>query len=117
MPAAAILAGVSKSGSPAARPITLRPAAFSSWASVLIAMVGEGLIRERRLARNDICWVRLHEFHAGAPILPEGREPSPRHPGTRHQTLCPCPTPGNRSCPAHRSWGAPRCAGLDFDRN
>jgi hypothetical protein len=39
-----ILSGVSKSGSPAPRPITSLPAAFNSLAFVLTAIVGDGLI-------------------------------------------------------------------------
>src|SRR5262249_1608914 len=39
-----MLSGVSKSGSPAAKPMMSRPAAFSSRAFVVIAIVGDGLI-------------------------------------------------------------------------
>src|SRR5438445_561107 len=39
-----MLAGVSKSGSPAPRPMTLRPAALSSRALSVTAMVSDGLI-------------------------------------------------------------------------
>ena len=42
--ASLILSGVSKSGSPAPRPITSYPAAFSSLAFWVTAIVGEGLI-------------------------------------------------------------------------
>src|ERR1700694_3601569 len=50
--ASLMLSGVSKSGSPAPRPMTSRPAAFRSRAFWLTAMVGEGLIRDRRSARK-----------------------------------------------------------------
>ncbi len=39
-----ILSGVSKSGSPAPRPITSLPAAFNSLAFWVTAIVGDGLI-------------------------------------------------------------------------
>src|SRR5882757_1883252 len=44
--------GVSKSGSPAPRPMTSRPAALSSRALVVTAMVGDGLMRPRDSARK-----------------------------------------------------------------
>ena len=43
--ASLMLSGVSKSGSPAPRPIMSRPAAFSSRALLVTAMVGEGFTR------------------------------------------------------------------------
>src|SRR5580698_3614078 len=46
--------GVSKSGSPAASPITSRPAAFSSRALVVIAMVGDGWMRPSDSARKPL---------------------------------------------------------------
>ena len=45
MAASLMLSGVSKSGSPAPRPITSRPAAFRSRAFCVTAMVGDGLMR------------------------------------------------------------------------
>jgi hypothetical protein len=45
MAACLILSGVSKSGSPAPRPMTSKPAAFISRALFVMAMVGEGLTR------------------------------------------------------------------------
>ena len=42
--AALIFSGVSKSGSPAPKPITSLPAAFNSLAFWVTAIVGEGLI-------------------------------------------------------------------------
>src|SRR5262249_25057122 len=44
--------GVSKSGSPAPRPMTSRPAAFNARAFALTAIVGEGLIRPREALRK-----------------------------------------------------------------
>ena len=44
-----MLSGVSKSGSPAPRPITSLPAALISLAFEVTAMVGEGLIRFKLL--------------------------------------------------------------------
>src|SRR3546814_12080753 len=52
--ASRILAGVSKSGSPAPRPITSRPAAFSARAFWVAAMVADGLIRPRASDRNGM---------------------------------------------------------------
>src|SRR5476649_2035210 len=54
MPASLILSGVSKSGSPAPRPITSRPAALSSRALVVTAMVGDGWIRPSDSARKPL---------------------------------------------------------------
>src|SRR5438067_12166041 len=47
-----MLSGVSKSGSPAASPMTFRPPAFSSRDFFVIASVGDGLIRPSALAKN-----------------------------------------------------------------
>src|SRR5690606_28681914 len=60
MAACLILSGVSKSGSPAPRPITSLPLAFSSRAFWLTAMVAEGLTRERASARNAM--IVLHRW-------------------------------------------------------
>src|SRR6186713_1453657 len=49
-----MLAGVSKSGSPAPRPITSRPACFSARALSVTAMVGDGLMRFRVSDRKAI---------------------------------------------------------------
>ena len=54
MAAFLMFCGVSKSGSPAARPITSLPAAFNSRALVVIAMVGDGLMRPRDSARKSL---------------------------------------------------------------
>src|SRR5262249_27418828 len=54
-----MLLGVSKSGSPTDRLMMSRPAAFNSVASAVIAMVGDGLTRARRSARNGITGLRL----------------------------------------------------------
>ena len=52
--ASLMLSGVSKSGSPAPRPITSRPAAFSSRALLVTAMVADGLMRASESARKAI---------------------------------------------------------------
>jgi hypothetical protein len=52
--ASLMLAGVSKSGSPAPRPITFRPAAFSSRALSVTATVADGFTRASEPERNDI---------------------------------------------------------------
>src|SRR5258706_10713293 len=52
--ASLMLSGVSKSGSPAPRPMTSRPAAFSSRALLVTAMVADGLMRARASARKGI---------------------------------------------------------------
>ena len=48
MPACAMCAGVSKSGSPAPRPMTSLPSAFRRAARAVTASVGEGLTRWTR---------------------------------------------------------------------
>ena len=50
--ASLMLSGVSKSGSPAPRPMTSRPAAFSSRAFWVTAMVGEGLMRDEAFGKK-----------------------------------------------------------------
>src|SRR5664279_5869974 len=52
--ASLMLAGVAKSGSPAPRPMTLRPAAFSSRALSVTAMVADGFTRSSAADRNGI---------------------------------------------------------------
>src|SRR5215472_8034203 len=52
--ASLMFGGVSKSGSPTDRPTISRPAAFSSVASAVIAIVGDGLTRARRSARKGM---------------------------------------------------------------
>src|SRR3954470_19978257 len=52
--ASLILAGVSKSGSPAPSPITLRPAALSARALSVTAMVADGFTRSSAADRNGI---------------------------------------------------------------
>ena len=49
-----MLSGVSKSGSPAPRPMTSRPAAFSSRALSVTAMVADGLMRDSESLRRAI---------------------------------------------------------------
>ncbi len=53
MPASAMAAGVSKSGSPAPRPMMSRPSAFSAAARAVTARVGEGLTR---CTRRETGW-------------------------------------------------------------
>src|ERR1700722_17398082 len=52
--ASLMLAGVSKSGSPAPSPMTLRPAALSSRALSVTAIVADGLTRSSAADRNGI---------------------------------------------------------------
>ena len=52
--ASLMLSGVSKSGSPAARPMMSRPSAFNFFARSLMAMVGDGLMRPRLSARKPM---------------------------------------------------------------
>src|SRR5580704_17422222 len=52
MAAPLMLSGVSKSGSPAPNPMTLRPAALSARALSVTAMVAEGLMRLSESARK-----------------------------------------------------------------
>jgi len=52
--AALMWSGVSKSGSPAPRPMTSMPLAFSSAAFWVTAMVGDDLMADRRLAMIDM---------------------------------------------------------------
>src|SRR3954468_218528 len=55
-----MLSGVSKSGSPAPRPITSRPAAFSARALSVTAMVAEGLTRDSESFRKAMTFsIRL----------------------------------------------------------
>src|ERR1700760_801393 len=57
--ASLMLPGVSKSGSPAPRPITFRPAAFNWRALSVTAIVAEGFTRSSAADRNGImvsCW-------------------------------------------------------------
>src|SRR5665213_2620222 len=69
--------GVSKSGSPAANPITSRPAAFSARAFVVMAMVWLGLIRSRRSAVRCMFGVSFRQMIG-------------------HDTLIRAPGPDNR---------------------
>ena len=52
--ASLMLAGVSKSGSPAPRPMTLRPAAFSARALSVTAIVADGFTRASAADRKGI---------------------------------------------------------------
>src|SRR5271169_781669 len=57
--ASLMLSGVSKSGSPAPRPITLRPAALRARALSVTAMVADGLTRLSDSARKAIRLLHL----------------------------------------------------------
>src|SRR5664279_675516 len=69
--ASLMLAGVSKSGSPAPRPMTLRPAALRTRALSVTAMVADGFTRSSAADRNGIIISlqasRTH--HVSPPIL------------------------------------------------
>src|SRR5207237_92634 len=52
-----MLAGVSKSGSPAPRPMTLRPAAFNTRALSVTAIVADGFTRSSAADRNGIVFL------------------------------------------------------------
>src|ERR1700679_371863 len=54
IPASLMLSGASKSGSPAPSPMTSRPAAFSSRALLVTAMVGDGWMRPSDSARKPL---------------------------------------------------------------
>ena len=66
-----MFSGVSKSGSPAPRPITSRPMATSSWARVVTAMVGDGLTRSSVADRKGMGGLGAGNL----PVL--GARPSP----------------------------------------
>src|ERR1700756_2070802 len=66
--ASLMLAGVSKSGSPAPRPMTLRPAAFSARALSVTAIVADGFTRSSAADKKDIiisgCWLEKAQLSA-----------------------------------------------------
>src|SRR5260370_41054398 len=65
--------GVSKAGSPALKPITSLPAAFSSFALSDMAMVGDGLMRCMRSAMKDMGGSQSEsEEKSGATLMPSG---------------------------------------------
>src|SRR5215813_13480605 len=79
MAASLMLSGVSKSGSPAARPMTSRPAAFSSRDFCVIARVGDGLMRFKDCARKpggraDMGELRLEKRPADLAIVSPPRK-------------------------------------------
>src|SRR5579883_1603698 len=81
-----ILSGVSKSGSPAPRPITSRPAAFSSRALLVTAMVGDGWMRPSDSARNPLGSAMAKPQKKAAPaiaIAPQRGKSQRRFPGRR----------------------------------
>src|ERR1700761_721708 len=110
MAASLMLSGVSKSGSPAARPMTSRPWAFSSRAFASAARVADGLTRESEADWMDIGRLRLEDGARFRPVLlrcnpRDGKSCrarrisplSPRHdPDLRNPALVrrrPCPDP------------------------
>src|SRR6266704_6782390 len=81
--ASRMLSGVSKSGSPAPSPITSRPAALSSRALSVTAMVGDGLTRASMSARKPIIisstFSRLaSEGGFGSQVVPSNAPANPR---------------------------------------
>src|SRR5687767_12888463 len=84
-----MLSGVSKSGSPAPRPMTSRPAAFSSRALLVTAMVGDGLMRSRRSAMKAMIALRYGWWKGGATILADAasRNAESCISGLRHRNM------------------------------
>src|SRR5688572_8226666 len=81
MAACLMLSGVSKSGSPAPRPMTSRPAAFSARALSVTAIVGDGLMRLSCSARKAIVVSCLWPVWDGILLRPQaesgkGKRPS-----------------------------------------
>src|ERR1700744_4661394 len=72
MAASLMLSGVSKSGSPAARPITSRPAALRSRAFPVMAIVGDGWMRFRDWDRKSLGRSAIESLakKAGVPYQP-----------------------------------------------
>src|ERR1700751_1249649 len=68
-PACAMCAGVSKSGSPAPRPITSLPSAFRRAARAVTASVGEGLTRWTRRERDRVTGIPVVHQKAGGPAI------------------------------------------------
>ena len=64
--ASLMFSGVSKSGSPAPSPMTLRPAALSARALSVTAMVADGLMRAIRSARKAIANLQSTRIEARA---------------------------------------------------
>jgi hypothetical protein len=93
MPASLMLSGVSKSGSPAPRPMTSRPAALSSRAFWVTAMVGDGLMRDRRWAMKDM---------AGLPrkVCEKAARPYPQAGGRASRSRFPQRSGGRGAGPA-----------------
>src|SRR5215475_11234887 len=80
-----ILSGVSKSGSPAPRPMMSRPAALSARALSVTAMVGEGLMRLSASARKAIENLRSPRFRGASVVLGQtlsGKTQKVMHPST-----------------------------------
>src|SRR5438270_13805736 len=89
MAARLMLSGVSKSGSPAPSPMTLRPAALRARARSVTATVADGLTRDRVSARKAIGMLRDRAPDAGLPIRARYSGAAPPHRAI-------LPDPGNR---------------------
>src|SRR5574341_34704 len=87
MAADLMLSGVSKSGSPAPSPMTSRPAAFNSRAFWVTAMVGDGLMRSRREARNGMAeFPNGYDWQTVADLKVKRQQPQPRGRATAMQS-------------------------------
>src|SRR6185312_13088950 len=71
-----MLSGVSKSGSPAPSPITLRPANLSARALSVTAMVADGLTRLSWSARKAIKILQFYRTSCGTPVVMRAAESS-----------------------------------------
>src|ERR1700681_4940163 len=100
--ASLMLAGVSKSGSPAPRPMTLRPAALSSRALSVTAMVADGFTRSSAADRNGII-ISLQSSRSG---LWQGDLLSHRHTDPR-LVLLGSPHPKARHAASQEAWSGP----------
>src|SRR5215831_12713520 len=112
--ASLMFGGVSKSGSPTDRLTMSPPAAFSSVASAVIAIVGDGLTRARRSARNGM--MELHPKGDKQNTLlcdctsvnPRYHAPSPSpgyDPHARPEPYCRTDFPHNRPGMRGEGWG------------
>src|SRR6476620_9790622 len=97
--ASLMLAGVSKSGSPAPRPMTLRPAALSSRALSVTAMVADGFTRSSEADRNGI----IISLQTVVNMAGVATDPRRQLLGSRHTKARP-PAP-QEACPdARKFW-------------
>src|SRR5262245_16022682 len=85
MAASLMLAGVSKSGSPAPRPMTLRPAALSARALSVTAMAADGLMRFSASASRAIESLQTAYSRRDCPTGPgPERQDSKADPADKH---------------------------------